>query len=105
RAKGGALFMEYLQDAQQECARAADAGLGAQAEAVGKALGHLGAAAMHLGQLGATGRLDAALLQATPFLRMFGTVHLALECLIQARVAAKRASEAGETPHLRGKRL
>jgi len=104
RAKGGSLFLEYLQDAQRECALATEAGLASQAEAVGKALGHLGAAAMHLGQLGASGQLDAALLQATPFLRMFGTVHLAVECLAQARVAAKRAED-GETPHLRGKRL
>lgn len=105
RMQGGALFLEYLQDAQQECALATEAGLGSQAEAVGKALNHLAAAAMHLGQLGAQGKLDAALLQATPFLRMFGTVHLALECLAQARAAAVRAADGGETPQLRGKRL
>ncbi len=105
RQKGGALLMEYLQDAQKECALGTEAGFGAEAASIGKALNHLGATAMHLGGQSAGGGLDGALTNAYPFLEMFGTIHLALEALQQARVAARVIAERGETPHLKGKAL
>ena len=36
---------------------------------------------------------------------LFGTIHLALEALQQARVAKRVIAERGETPHLKGKAL
>jgi len=105
RQKGGALLMEYLQDAQKECAKATEAGLADEAAAIGKALNHLGATAMHLGGQSAGGNLDGALTNAYPFLQMFGNIHLAVEALQQARVAKRVIAERGETPHLKGKAL
>jgi alkylation response protein AidB-like acyl-CoA dehydrogenase len=105
RMKGGALFMEWMQDVQGDLAAAAFDGFGEQAEAVNKALNELGAAAMHLGALGMQKKLDAAMLQAYPFLQMMGTVALGIEAIHQARVARRLIAERGETPHLAGKLL
>ena len=105
RQKNGALLMEYLQDAQRECALATEAGFGDEAASIGKALNHLAATAMHLGAQSAGGSLDGALANAYPFLQMFGNVHLAIEALQQARVATAVIAEQGETPHLKGKAL
>ena len=73
--------------------------------ALEKAIQHLGQTAMHLGGLGAQGQLEATLLQATPFLRMFGTVHLGLEALNQAITAKRVIGERGESAFLKGKLL
>jgi len=105
RMKGGALFTEWMQDAQQELKQAAQAGFADEAQAIGKTIEALGGAAMHLGGLAAQGALAPAMLQATPFLRMFGTVQLALECLQQATVAQRVISERGSSQHLAGKAL
>jgi hypothetical protein len=105
RQRGGALLMEYLQDAQKECALGTEAGFEVEAAAVGKALGHLGATAMYLGGQSAGGNLEGALVNAYPFLQMFGTIHLAVEALQQARIAKRVIAERGETPHLKGKAL
>ncbi len=104
RMKGGQLFMEWLQDAQAlvaECAAFAPEECGA----IGKALGHVGATAMHLGALGAQGKLADAMLNATPFQSMMGDVCLALECLDQARVAQAKMEAGESSAHLRGKML
>jgi len=105
RMKGGALFMEWMADAQNECKLAKEAGFAAEADAVEKAVMQLAQTSMHLGGLGAQGRLDLALAQAYPYLKLFGTIVLAVEALVQARVAARVIAERGETPHLVGKAL
>jgi len=104
RQKGGALLMDWIQDSGKLCTASME-DFPAEAGALAKAIQHVGATAMHLGGLGAQGKLDSTLLQATPFLNMFGTVHLGLEALHQARTAKKVIAERGETPHLKGKLL
>ncbi len=105
RQKGGAVFQAWMQEALAACMAAAFEGFGEEAEAVQKSVNALGQTAMTLGMLGMQDKLGAALLQATPFLKMFGTVQLALEALDQAVVAKRIIAERGETPHLRGKAL
>jgi hypothetical protein len=58
---------------------------------------------MFLGELGSQGKIDHAMLHATPFLRMMGTVVLALESLDQARAAQAAIASSSATPLLRGK--
>jgi hypothetical protein len=58
--------------------------------AIEKARDSMGACAMHLGQLGMTGNLRAALLQATPFLQVLGHVVLGVHSLEQAVVAHEK---------------
>jgi alkylation response protein AidB-like acyl-CoA dehydrogenase len=105
RIKGGALFMSWMQEAQATIARAAEAGFGELGEAVGKSVQLLGASAMHLGKLAGEGKIDGAFLQATPFLRMFGIVLLAVEALDQATVAKAKLDAGEDSPLLRGKLL
>ena len=88
RAQGGMVFMMWMQTAQKDIAAAKSTGqLDAEADATNKAVGFLGAAAMHLGKLGSEGNLEGAMLQATPFLNLFGTVVLAVHTLDQATIA------------------
>jgi alkylation response protein AidB-like acyl-CoA dehydrogenase len=103
RQKGGALFMDWMQDALKECAMGKTEGFGPECEALEKAVNATGAAAMTLGQLGATGKLDNALAVAYPFLQMMGNVHLGLESLNQARAARRVIASEGDTPHRRAK--
>jgi alkylation response protein AidB-like acyl-CoA dehydrogenase len=105
RLKGGALFMEWLQDAQKNLAAAGGEGFGDEAAAIGKAVNNLGASAMKLGGLGAQGKLETVMSQAVPFQKCFGNVLLALETLDQARVAKRIIERDGETPHLASKAL
>ena len=105
RMRGGALFMEWMQDAQGECRLGREAGFAAEADAVDKSIQQLAQTSMAMGQYGASGRMDLALSQAYPYLKMFGVVQLAIEALTQARVAKKAIGERGETPHLVGKEL
>jgi hypothetical protein len=105
RMKGGALFMAWMQDSMKTCAAAKAAGFESQAAAVEKAINQTGAAAMHLGTIGAKGGFAAAAVQANPFLSQMGTVHLAVECLDQAMVAQRLIAERGESAHLKGKLL
>jgi alkylation response protein AidB-like acyl-CoA dehydrogenase len=105
RIKGGALFMEWMTDAQKECALGREAGFTAEAEAIEKAIGQLAQTSMHLGGLAGQSHLDVALTHAYPYLKMFGTVQLAIEAITQARIARKLIAERGETPHLVGKEL
>ncbi|MCA9568250.1 MAG: acyl-CoA dehydrogenase [Myxococcales bacterium] len=103
RIKGGQLFMEWMADGHKECALGKSEGFEVEAGQIEKAINQVGATAMHLGQLGATGGLEAALLQATPFQEMMGTVHLGLEALNQARAAKRAIDRDGATTHLNGK--
>jgi len=96
RINGGALFMEWMADAQGELQAAGKEGFGAQCSAINRAIGQLGASAMHLGQLAGDRKIDSAFLQAVPFLKTFGYTLLALEALDQARVAKKLIAEHGE---------
>jgi alkylation response protein AidB-like acyl-CoA dehydrogenase len=105
RIGSGALFMQWMQEAQELCAKGEAAGFGASAGAINKAIQSLGAAAMHLGGKGMQGDLDGAMLYATPFLKMFGTVQLAIELLDQAIVARRVAGERGASAFLKGKEL
>jgi len=105
RAKGGALFKEWIAAALGTVGQAQAAGLDKQAEAVGKAVSYLGASAQHLGKIGAEGRIEDAVLHATPFLEMFGLVLLGVVALNQARVAKSLIAERGDHPRLRGKLL
>jgi alkylation response protein AidB-like acyl-CoA dehydrogenase len=104
RMRGGMLFMEWLQDSQKLVADCA-ADFPDETAAIGKAIGHVGATAMHLGGLGAKGQLANAMLQATPFQSMMGHVVLALEALDQARIAKARIDAGDDTDFLYGKLL
>ena len=105
RLKSGAIFMAWMNKAQATLKEAAGEGFAAQSEALGKAVGQLGAAAMHLGQLAGGGKIEPAFLQAVPFLKTFGVVLLGLEALDQARVAKKLIAERGASPLLQRKLL
>jgi len=93
RAQGGALFMGWMGEAQAELAAAGAEGFGAQSEAIGKAVGQLGACAMHLGKTAGGGNIDGAFVHAVPFLQTFGVILLAFEALEQARVAKRLLAE------------
>jgi alkylation response protein AidB-like acyl-CoA dehydrogenase len=105
RMKGGALFMEWMQYVQAELAKATEEGFAPQAEAINKAVGQLGATAMALAQLGMQGKVESAMLHASPFLEMMGIACLAFEAIEQARVAKKLIAERGESPFLAQKLL
>ncbi len=96
RINGGALFMEWMADAQVLLQESGKEGFGAQAGAIQRAIGQLGASAMHLGKLAGDRKINTAFLQAVPFLKTFGYVLLAMEALDQARVAKKLIAENGE---------
>ncbi len=102
RMEGGALFMGWMQEGQKLVAEAKAAGLAA-ADAVGKAIGQLGAAAMHLSKLAAGGKIAEAFYMAVPFQSAFGIVVCALEALDQARIAKAKIDAGDERPLLRGK--
>jgi alkylation response protein AidB-like acyl-CoA dehydrogenase len=105
RIKSGAVFMQWMQDANSTCAAGRAAGFEAEAAAIEKAVQQTGATAMHLSGLAMQGKLDEAMLHATPFLRQMGTVVLAVESLDQA-IAAKALIDGGATSnHLKGKQL
>ncbi len=103
RTKNGALFMDWMAEAQAELKAATEEGFEAQATALGKTIGQLGASAMHLGKVAGGGDVDGAFVFAVPFLRAFGTVVLGLEALDQARTAKRLIEEQGETKLLKGK--
>jgi hypothetical protein len=90
RMKGGKLFMDWMAEAAWSSVASARPRASRRSPTeLEKAINHLAATAMHLGQLGAKGNDRRRLLQAVPFLQMFGTVHLGLEALDQARAAKK----------------
>jgi hypothetical protein len=88
RKGSGILFMNWLNECNEELERCRAVGIFAdEVSALEKARDQVGAAAMHLGGLGMQGNLKGAMLQASPFLTLFGTVVLGLHALWQARVA------------------
>jgi alkylation response protein AidB-like acyl-CoA dehydrogenase len=95
RAQGGMVFMSWMTEAKGDIAKAKSCGAFDDAcDAVDKGVGFLAAAAMHLGKLGMEGNLEGAMLQAMPFLNLFGCVVLGVHALEQAAVAHE-ALEAG----------
>lgn len=94
RAQNGMVFMNWMGTANKDIAAAKAAGLDEQAAAIQKAVGFLGAAAMHLGKLGMEGDLEGAMLQSMSFLNLFGMVVLGVHALEQATIAQK-ALDAG----------
>ncbi len=107
RAQNGMVFMNWMQQTNTEIAAARATGvLDAECDAVQKSVGFLGAAAMHLGKLGMEGDLEGAMLQATPFLELFGLVVLGVHALEQAQVAHVRSqNNAGDADFYKGKIL
>jgi len=104
RMKGGMLLMDWVQDAQKLC-KDNEADFPKACAAISKAIGHVGATAMHLGAQAAQGNLAGAMLHATPFQYMMGHACLALEALEQAAVAKRKLDAGQDTPHLKGKKL
>ncbi|MEM7154783.1 MAG: acyl-CoA dehydrogenase [Myxococcota bacterium] len=105
RVDSGALFMEWMADAQAVLQAAGKEGFGDQCGAINRCIGQLGASAMHLGKLASDREIDTAFLQAVPFLKTFGYTLLAMEALDQARVAKKLIAEHGDKPLWRRKVL
>lgn len=103
RVKNGALFMEWMGEAQGDLKAGAEEGFENQTASLGKAIGQLGACAMHLGKVAGGGDIDGAFVHAVPFLRAFGTVLLGMEALDQARVAKRSIDGGKETNLLKGK--
>lgn len=103
RIGSGALFIDWMQATENDLRDGAKAGFIQQSAAITKTVQALGAAAMHLANLGRNRKIETAMLQATPFLRMFGTVLLGVEAMDQALVAKRKIDAEGETPFLKGK--
>ncbi len=94
----GMLFMSWLNEANEELDRCRTiAGLADEVAGLERARDQLGQTAMHLGMVGGQGNLRGAMLQATPFLELFGLVVLGLHSLWQARIA-HLAIQAGARP-------
>jgi alkylation response protein AidB-like acyl-CoA dehydrogenase len=105
RQNNGVLFMEWMQDASSFLASAASEGFEDESACLTKAVNALAATAMQLSALGGQGNLPGVFVQASPFQRMFGYVHLGLESLEQALVAKRIMADSGETTHLKSKLL
>jgi hypothetical protein len=103
RIGGGALFIDWMNEANAALAKAAVGGFEPASAALGKAVQQLAASAMHLAALGKARNVEGAMLCATPFLKMFGLVLLGLEALEQAVVARRLIGERGSQPLLVGK--
>ena len=104
RIGGGALFIEWMNEANTTLTAAAAAGFAPAAEALGKTVQQLAGAAMHLAGLGKARKVEAAMAQAYPFLRMFGTVLLGMQALEQATLADRLEAERGASALFTGKR-
>ena len=106
RAQKGMVFMKWLGEANKDIARAKGCDSTADlAVHVEKCVGQLGATAMHLSGLAMGGNLEGAMVQAMPFLNLFGAVVLGVHALEQA-VVAQEAIDGGSTdPFYQGKVL
>ncbi|MDP6932557.1 MAG: acyl-CoA dehydrogenase [Myxococcota bacterium] len=94
RMQSGAVFMGWMAQLEEDLQRCRETGiLDTEIQRMETARGHLGSAAMQLGGLGMQGDLDGAFLNASPFLKLFGTVALGKEAMIQARVAHGRLQD------------
>jgi alkylation response protein AidB-like acyl-CoA dehydrogenase len=91
RAKQGMVFMAWMAETATvlEAARATDK-LNAEITAMETARDALANCAMHLGGLGMAGDYKGAMLQASPFLDLFGHVVLGREAIEQATIAIKK---------------
>ena len=91
RAQKGMVFMAWMAETATvlEAARATDK-LNAEIDALETARDALATCAMHLGGLGMAGDFKGAMLQATPFLNLFGHVVLGREAIEQARIALEK---------------
>lgn len=91
RMAGGAHFMAWMGEATEliESAKAHDA-LADAASSLEKAVQTAGMTAMHLSGVGAGGDIAGAMVHATPFLEMMGTIVLGLHSLWQGRVALEK---------------
>jgi alkylation response protein AidB-like acyl-CoA dehydrogenase len=97
RKGNGALFMTWMNECNMELERARGTRkLEEEIVQLEKARDHLGQTAMYLGGLGMQGNVRGAMLQASPFLTLFGTVVLGLHAIWQARVALEQMDQ----PHL-----
>lgn len=105
RVGGGALFMMWMQDMQAHIATGKEMGFGKQADALEKAVNAVAASAMHIGQVGQSGKVDAAMLYAVPFMHALGYTQMGIEALDQAMVAKRLVDADKETTFLKGKRL
>ena len=94
RAKGGMVFMAWMAETTEvlERAKATDK-LNDVVSAMEKARDELANTAMHLGGLGMAGDTKGAMLQASPFLNMFGHVVLGREAVEQARIAVEMLND------------
>ena len=103
----GALFMSWLNEANIELEKARATGvLADEVSALERARDQLGQTAMHLGMVGAQGNLSGAMLQATPFLELFGMVVLGLHSVWQARIAhelLQAGADGADTQFYKGK--
>lgn len=91
RSKGGMIFMAWMAETSQVLDQAKETGkLNDVVSAMEKARDELASCAMHLGGLGMAGDAKGAMLQATPFLNMFGHVVLGREAVEQARIAVEK---------------
>jgi len=96
RKGNGALFMTWMNECNQELERArATRRMDDEVSALEKARDQLGQTAMFLGGLGMQGNLRGAMLQASPYLTLFGTVVLGLHAVWQARVALEALDASG----------
>ncbi len=96
RKGNGALFMTWMNECNVELEKARGTHkLDDEVAALEKARDHLGQTAMYLGGLGMQGNLRGAMLQASPFLTLFGTVVLGLHAVWQGRVALEQIAVGG----------
>jgi len=103
RIGSGALFIDWMQATETRLREGAKAGFIPQSAALSKVVQMLAATSMHLANLGRTRKIETAMVQATPFLRMFGVVLLGVEAMDQAVVAKRKIDAEGETSFLKGK--
>jgi alkylation response protein AidB-like acyl-CoA dehydrogenase len=91
RSKGGMVFMAWMAETSAVLDQAKLTGkLDEVVGAMESARDALAGCAMHLGGLGMAGNTKGAMLQATPFLNMFGHVVLGREAVEQARIAVEK---------------
>lgn len=107
RQSGGALFMNWVQEATQALESAREF-FPEEVEALEKQRDLLVGVAMHLAGVGASGNIDGAMFNACSFLEQFGTVILGLHACEQARLAREAlagGSVNGDESFYRGKLL
>jgi len=109
RKGGGVMFMNWLNECNIEIENLRASGtFNDEVSLLEKSRDQLGAAAMHLGEMGMSGNIKGAMLQSMPFLNLFGTVVLGLHAGWQARIAheAIQAGVSGaDAQYYRGKVL